>query len=205
MKKILISSLVATAILCGGSSVAFASTSSNSNISNQNTKIENKIDDATVKYNHDHLNYSIEEMRKAATIFDNKDLTNDENYLAMITFARGSLDRVRSLDIYNNTENWNSKTFSWAKDAEDNMSWIEETGNKINDATYRINRVLEAMDNVKLVFAPERQGQESNINKHNVITTLNLVLTQEYKDGVINQTTLRNAVTFMYHYNNLIK
>lgn len=142
-------------------------------------------------------------MKETARIFDNEDLTNDANYERIIAFARASLDRVRGLDIYNNTENWSCEKFSWAKDAENNMSWIEETSNEINDATYRVNRILEAIDNVKIVFSPERQ--DSNVNKHRVINTLNLVLTQEYKSGVINKTTLRNAVSLMHHYNSLIK
>ena len=203
MKKILISSLVTATILCSGSSVVFASQKPSTNDVKEITKIENKIDDATIKYNHDHLVYATEEMKKAVNTFENTDLTVDTNYEKMIVFARQSLDRMRSLDIYNNTENWSAQKFSWAKDAENNMSWIEETSNEISDATYRINRIIQAIDNVKIVFSSERQ--DSNVNKHNVINTLNTVLTQEVKDGVINQETLRNAVTLMYHYNSLIK
>ncbi|QAS62008.1 hypothetical protein [Clostridium septicum] len=131
------------------------------------------------------LNYAIEEMRIAIDLVDNADFTDGISYERMVIFATASLDRVRDLEINN-----------------EHVEWIEESGDEVRDLTYRINRVLNAIKNVEIVFSKERQ--DTIENKENVINTLNLVLTQEMEAGALNDATLRSAVNILHAYNSKI-
>lgn len=64
--------------------------------------------------------------------------------------------------------------------------------------TYRITRVLQAINNVEIVFSEERNDTKEN--KENVVNTLNEVLTQEIQAGELNENTLRSAVNILHQY-----
>ena len=131
------------------------------------------------------LNYAIEEMKIAIDLVDNADFTDGTSYERMVIFATTSLDRVRDLEINN-----------------EHVEWIEQSGDEVRDLTYRINRVLNAIKNVEIVFSKERQ--DTIESKENVINTLNLVLTQEMEAGILNDATLRSAVNILHAYNSKI-
>ena len=188
MKKKFISGIMALAIVCCGTSVAFAAektdVNNSSNISIQhNTKTS--IDSET----HEQLNYAIEEMRIAIDLLDNADLTNIENSNRLTIFASTSLERVRGLNIYNEEGFWTN-----------HIEWIEESGDEIRDASYSINRLQHAIRNVETVFDSDRK--DTIDNKNNVINTLNQVITEERESYSLNDATLRNAVNILHHYAN---
>lgn len=117
------------------------------NPNNDNVVESNKL----TEYQSENLNYAIEEMRIAIDILDNLDLTNIENHNRMIAFGTASLDRVRSLGITEEYSEW-----IYVED-------IERLGNEIRNATYSLDRLLQAINNTKAIFDPERADIASNM------------------------------------------
>ena len=169
--KRILSSAVATGLLMGG--IPFLSANAATNESVEAIQLSQE--------NLQQLNYAIEEMRIAIDLVDNADFTNIDNYNRLLIFATTSLERSRGLGIENQY-----------------IDSIEESGNEVRELTYRITRVLQAINNVEIVFSEERNDTKEN--KENVINTLNEVLTQEIQAGELNENTLRSAVNILHQY-----
>lgn len=186
MKKKLISGIMALAIVCCGTSVAFATEKTNVDNSSKSS-IENNVKVSIDSASHEQLNYAIEEMKIAIDLLDNADFTNIDNSNRMNIFGTTSLNRVRSLNIYNE-EGW------WS----DHIEWIEESGNELRDAVYSINRLQHAIRNVETVFSDDRN--DTIQNKINVIETLNQVINEERESYSLNKTTLNNSQKLVFRY-----
>ncbi|AYE35189.1 hypothetical protein [Clostridium septicum] len=178
-KKIqkIICTAIATGMVIGVTPICIAEAATNEVINSSKENLEISENDLP------ELTYAVEEMREAITLVDNANFTEKENYDRLVVFSKSSLDRLRSLGVKN-------------KYAE----WIEESGNEVRALTYRIDRVLHAIDNVKVVFSEERK--DTLENKENVINTLNLVIYQESESRVLNKITLDKAKEI---YNNYYK
>lgn len=178
-KKIqkIICTAIATGMVIGVTPICIAEATTNEVINSSKEKLEISENDLP------ELTYAVEEMREAITLVDNANFTEKENYDRLVVFSKSSLDRLRSLGVKNKY-----------------ADWIEESGNEVRALTYRIDRVLHAIDNVKVVFSEERK--DTLENKENVINTLNLVISQESESRVLNKITLDKAKEI---YNNYYK
>ena len=186
MKKKFISGIMALAIVCCGTSVAFATEKTDTNNSSK-TSIENNSKTSMDSETHQQLNYAIEEMRIAIDLLDNADFTDIDNSNRMNIFGSTSLNRVRGLSIYNEEGSWTT-----------HIDWIEESGNELRDSIPEINRLQHAIRNVEIVFSADRN--DAIENKNNVINTLNQVITQQRESYSLNDATLRSATNILHKY-----
>ena len=141
---------------------------------------------------HEQLIYAIDEMKEAITLLDTADFTNQSRYDRMIAFSTASLDRVRGFD--------ESKITAEMKP---HIEWIEESGDEIRNATYRINRVLHAINNVKTVFSPDRK--DTIENKKIVLKSLDQVIKEEKEASILNQKTLDSSSDILKKYSEKLK
>ncbi|MGL5243563.1 MAG: hypothetical protein ACRC7R_00085, partial [Sarcina sp.] len=141
------------------------------------------------KYTLQQLSYSIEEMREADSILNNKDLTNIENYNRMITFASSSLDRIRSLKEENITEEMNT-----------HIDFISSIGEEVRQAADNSNELRKAINNLEKTFSSKNSSKEE---KENALYNLNDIIVKNVKGNNLNHVTLAKASNILHQYANV--
>ncbi|MGL5244457.1 MAG: LPXTG cell wall anchor domain-containing protein [Sarcina sp.] len=154
---------------------------------NKQVKEPSKENNQKVSFeDHQELIRAIEEMREAGTILESSDLTQKSKIERMNRFSKAALQRIQGISTKNLPQNF-----------KDNISFVKSTGEKINETSYNILRLSQAINNVEIVFTRKNETLE---NKNNVLDTLDDVINQEKESGVLNKATLKNANDLLHKY-----